>query len=408
MDCGAIINLLISVFTLLVVAPTSAQHKNVTPATLKNNLRDADANSEKNAADQPFVPHPQPMFSPASNPTTPQKVAPYMHDGSLKTLNDVVMFYFWSMPISGPNGLKPDAEVILAQSYSDMPPLVEFLKSLSGKVLKVSPPLLPSILESEPETSISPASRNKNGFLVHSVESPYQTGQTKISVLLPKKNEDGKRRLVIYILPVEARDQSRYGNGLIEIEKLKLHNKYDAIFVAPTFSHLPWYADHPHDSTIRQESYFLKVVVPFVDKTYPTHANADRRLLLGFSKSGWGAWSLLLRHPKTFGRAVAWDAPMMMDKPGKYGSGPIFGTQSNFEQYQISRLLVQNAANLSGGQQLILTGFGNFRREHEQVHALMQKHKIPHVYRDGPKRKHAWHSGWVTEAVSLLLESPDK
>ena len=44
------------------------------------------------------------------------------------------------------------------------------------------------------------------------------------------------------------------------------------MFVAPTFSHLPWYADHPTKPEIRQETYFLKVVVPFIDKTYPVRA----------------------------------------------------------------------------------------------------------------------------------------
>ena len=29
--------------------------------------------------------------------------------------------------------------------------------------------------------------------------------------------------------------------------------------------------------------------------------------------------------------------------------------------------------------------------------------KVPHVYRDGPKRQHIWESGWLTEAVELLL-----
>jgi hypothetical protein len=41
--------------------------------------------------------------------------------------------------------------------------------------------------------------------------------------------------------------------------------------------------------------------------------------------------------------------------------------------------------------------------EHQQVHALMEKRKIAHVYRDGPARKHDWHSGWVAEAVELLV-----
>lgn len=336
------------------------------------------------------------------------ETGPYMHDGSLKTLDDVVMFYYRSLPVIGPEGLDPDTEVLAGQSYSEMHLLVAFLKSLSGKVPEIAPPLLPSILESERDTSISPATQDDNGFLVHTIESPYQAQQTTVKVLLPKDIENGIPRAVVYVLPVEASDQTRYGDGLVEIKKHHLHQKHGAIFVAPTFADLPWYADHPTDSKIRQESYFLNVVVPFIEKTYPTLTNRDGRLLLGFSKSGWGAWSLLLRHPDTFGRAAAWDAPMMMDQPGKYGSGPIFGTQVNFEKYQISRLLEASAAKIGTRQRLILTGFGSFRREHEQVHGWMQGHKIPHEYRDGPQRKHDWHSGWVVEAVELLFNSVNK
>ena len=37
---------------------------------------------------------------------------------------------------------------------------------------------------------------------------------------------------------------------------------------------------------------------------------------------------------------------------------------------------------------------------------LMTELAIPHVWRDGPRRKHDWHSGWVPEAVELLTSSP--
>ena len=37
------------------------------------------------------------------------------------------------------------------------------------------------------------------------------------------------------------------------------------------------------------------------------------------------------------------------------------------------------------------------------MHDLLNQLAIPHVYRDGPQRKHDWHSGWVEEAVGLLL-----
>ena len=250
--------------------------------------------------------------------------------------------------------------------------------------------------------SISEATKDENGFLVHVVASDYQKGRTDIRVLLPDKFEKAFHYPVIYVLPVEAKSESRFGDGMLEIKKLDLHNKQKAIFVAPTFSHLPWYADHPTDASIRQETYFLKVVIPFVDKTYSTKFEASGRLLLGFSKSGWGAWSLLLRHPDLFGRAAAWDAPLLMEKPDKYGMGDIFGNQENFEKYRIAKLV--DASNLGKDKRLILLGIGNFREQHEKMHALLEAKKIPHGYTVGPLRKHDWHSGWVDEAVAALLE----
>jgi S-formylglutathione hydrolase FrmB len=210
------------------------------------------------------------------------------------------------------------------------------------------------------------------------------------------------------VLPVEAGTGNRFGDGLREVQKLGLPNRLGAVFVAPTFSHLPWYADHPTKLDIRQESYFLKVVVPFIEKTYPVQANSDGRLLLGFSKSGWGAFSLLLRHPDVFGKAAAWDAPLLMDKPGPYGSDAIFGTRANFERYQVTRLLARRAKELRKAKRLILLGYGNFRDQHQQAHALMDRLKVAHEYRDGPARKHEWGSGWVGEAVALLLAAPEE
>jgi S-formylglutathione hydrolase FrmB len=250
--------------------------------------------------------------------------------------------------------------------------------AVTGISLFVAQLAFPAVTAGSP-VAVSEAKTDDNGFLVHEVRSPYQAGTTRIRVLRPDTLEAGKTYTVVYVLPVEAGTESRYGDGLKEVKKLGLHNALGAVFVAPTFYHLPWYADHPTRAGVRQESYFLRVVVPFIDRTYPVRAAADGRLLLGFSKSGWGAWSLLLRHPDRFGRAAAWDAPMMMDQPGKYGSGDVFGTANNFEGYHVGKLIRDKADQVRKGKRLILLGYGNFRAEHD------------------------WHSGWVGEAVDLLL-----
>ena len=254
---------------------------------------------------------------------------------------------------------------------------------------------------------VNNAKADEHGFLIHSIASEFQTGTTLVRVLLPDSLQEGKLYRVIYVLPVEAGTENRYGDGLLEIKRHNLHNKHQVVFAAPTFAQLPWYADHPTNASIRQESHFLRVVLPLVERTYPVMPRAEGRFLLGFSKSGWGAWSMLLRHADVFQRAAAWDAPLTMTRIGKYGNAPIFGTQENFEAYCVASLLRQHAKQLGSETRFVLTGIGNFRQQHEDIHALLNELHIPHAYRSTPLRKHTWGSGWVPEAVELLLHVPN-
>ncbi len=252
---------------------------------------------------------------------------------------------------------------------------------------------------------MSEARPERNGILSHTVTSRCQAGSTRIRVLPPERLDRTRCYRVVYVLPVEPKQECKYGDGLLEVEQLDLHNRYDTMFVAPTFSSLPWYADHPKDPELRQETYLLEIVVPLIEEHYPVQADTAGRLLLGFSKSGWGAFSLLLRHPDIFGKAAAWDAPLMKEKPDQFGMAGVFATQDNFEQYQITRLLTRNAVSLREGNRLVLAGYGNFRQHGRQAHTLMEDLRIPHIWRDGPPRNHDWHSGWVEEVVVLLLET---
>ena len=266
--------------------------------------------------------------------------------------------------------------------------------------------LIASVLWAAEAPAVSEATTDENGFRIQRVTSEFQRGETLIRVLLPDQIEAGRRLKVLYLLPVEAALERRYGDGLMEAKRLNLANRHQLICVAPTFSHLPWYADHPTDQAIQQESYFVKLVVPSIEKFYPALAKRDGRLLVGFSKSGYGAWTLLLRNPHTFDKAAAWDAPLMQSAPNQFGMGPIYGTPENFEHYRLERLLRDRAADVrSEPARLIHLGFGSFRDHHQRTEALLTELKIPHVYNDGPKREHTWQGGWLEEAVQALLTS---
>jgi len=231
---------------------------------------------------------------------------------------------------------------------------------------------------------VSDAKKTDHGFVVYDVQSEFQAGTTQIFVRAPAKLKGGPL-LALYVLPVEAHDEKRWGDARAEIAKLDIADRYGVVCVFPTFSHLPWFADHPSDPHIRQESYFLKVVLPFIERMYPVGTDRLSRALLGVSKSGWGAWTLLLRHPDLFERAAAWDAPMTMDVP-RYGMAPIAGTRENFERYRVTTLLRARAGQLGGDPRLMLAGWDFYRDQTQGARKLLQELKVQHVYRDGLQR----------------------
>ena len=239
----------------------------------------------------------------------------------------------------------------------------------------------------------------KSGVIRCHVTSPYQPGTTVVRILPPDKARPPARRRVLFVLPVEAGLGTRWGDGLATVRRLKLHNRFGLLAVAPAFAQTPWYADHASDKLVRQESYLLKAVVPLVARLYPHEP--ERRLLLGFSKSGWGAFSLLLRNGAAFGAAAAWDAPMLMTRPA-YGMAKICGTLRTFEQYRIPTLLEAHADAVKKARRLALLGYGNFRKDMHGCHRLMDRLGIPHVYADDGPRKHHWDGGWVERAVEAL------
>ena len=267
----------------------------------------------------------------------------------------------------------------------------------NGNNVQISIPGINGAWFSRPSTA--------NGVTTYTVTSDCQRAATNIRVLAPTTLQPGKVYQVIYVLPVEAGNGRQFGDGLTTIQQLGLQNSKDVIFVEPSFADVPWYADCVSNSQIRQETYFCSVVVPFIEQRYSVLTQPEGRLLLGYSKSGYGAFTLLLRHPEMFGRAFAWDSPLAMSNPAAGWAFPqVLGSSKNFENYRISTLLAANATFLqSQPSRLIMMGAGLYTGDHLAIHNLMVKLGIPHTYIPGTLRAHLWASGWMSDAVSLLL-----
>ncbi len=68
---------------------------------------------------------------------------PYMHDGSKKSLYDVLFYYLRGVPGSGRDGLPLDIDSLQSVPLSEISELTAFLEALSGEEPKIAPPELP-------------------------------------------------------------------------------------------------------------------------------------------------------------------------------------------------------------------------------------------------------------------------
>ncbi|HRJ72152.1 MAG TPA: alpha/beta hydrolase-fold protein [Terrimicrobiaceae bacterium] len=242
---------------------------------------------------------------------------------------------------------------------------------------------------------------------IHSVESPYQPGSQEIRVLLPDNDDPSRKFPVVYVLAV---GQGR-GSALRIFREADLHNRYGVILAESSFADTPWYGDHPSDPLIRQESYVRDFLVPFVEKNYSTLQSPDGRLLFGFSKSGWGALSLIFRNPDFFGYAASWDAPYFF-RDFHYGMDKVFGTLEHLDRYRPDLLAVQARSHFQSRNRLVIGGEDKWGfliptpsggSHTVEMHALLLKEGIPHTYRDDLKTKHTWSADWVVPMFEELM-----
>ena len=272
---------------------------------------------------------------------------------------------------------------------------------------KVSTPLFLALL-----VGISGTARAAVRLESFALESEYQNGSQEIRILLPDDYQRTKEYRVLYVLPVERGFESKFGDGLGELQKMDAHNRYDLIIVRMGFEKEPWYGDHPDNPKIRQASYLKEFVVPFVEGRYSTPGTREGRLLFGFSKSGWGAFSLIMRDPGFYGYAAAWDAPLMFERC-HLGMERIFGTDSNLAAFRPDLLIRKNPGPFRGKNRLVLAGetlWGRLIKAPDGgshtagAHRLLEAMHIPHTYLDSLPEPHRWDESWMAPTLEALME----
>jgi hypothetical protein len=250
-----------------------------------------------------------------------------------------------------------------------------------------------------------------NGVEYYPVQSVYQGTQPQtVRVLEPTNPAPGMPRRILFVLPVDSgvdTTSSTWGDGLEELRLLDVQDRFNMTLIAPSFNYEPWYGDNITDPTLRMESFIIDDLVPFGDGF--AQGSVPQRYLIGFSKSGNGVLFLLLRHPGIFNAAAAWDSPAQLSDINTTGistPGALpqnFGTQANFDLYNIPSLVSSNAGPFQQQNRLWISGDqAAWTADMDELNTQLSAATIPHTWSTGSTRVHSWTSGWLDGAVTDL------
>ncbi len=278
--------------------------------------------------------------------------------------------------------------------------------TLDGTIIRIAPDTGRPLPRTS-SISIGPSTVDGNGVRTFPVTSVFQgPNPTDVRVLAPTNPAPGKPHRFLYVLPVEAGVLglgSPYGDGLEELRLLDVANRFNVTLIAPSFGIEPWYGDHVSDPDRRLESFIVKDLVPFGD-TFASSEEVVQRWLIGFSKSATGALSLILRNPNVFNAAAAWDGPTQFtDMSALPGMGVNFGSEENFDLYEIPTLVSSSAGAFSTWNRLWISGDNSaWTADMQALHAQLEQVGALHTWVSGGSRQHAWFSGWLDGAVASL------
>jgi S-formylglutathione hydrolase FrmB len=187
--------------------------------------------------------------------------------------------------------------------------------------------------------------------------------------------------------------------------------KYRMIVITPEGND-SWYTDSATVAADKYESYFLKELIPDVQRRYRTIETRHGRAVAGLSMGGYGALKFGLKSPGTFifagsmSAVASWsDADLKNPASIRDSLQPVFGpagseTRKANDLFEIVREI--NASRVASLPYLYLDcGTEDFMfNANEKFAALLREKKIPHEYRELPGN-HSW-AYWDQQVPEVL------
>jgi pimeloyl-ACP methyl ester carboxylesterase len=152
------------------------------------------------------------------------------------------------------------------------------------------------------------------------------------------------------------------------------------------FPHLVWYNKPVRDQAIRQiEALQLSSFV-----------------LVGFSKSGLGAWNIARSIPDRVEATLIFDAPVARTEVPPWGTAGFYPNRETWLNDLPIRRVREFKTALPSRHRLILISGANFPDEMSALSQALTAANVEHIFLPRPHLIHHWNSGWIEEGLGVL------
>lgn len=132
--------------------------------------------------------------------------------------------------------------------------------------------------------------------------------------------------------------------------------------------------------------------------------NVSSLVLVGFSKSGLGAWNIARTIPDLVAGTIIFDAPVARESLPSWGTVPFYEDDSSWQEDLPLHTIDMFQTVMPDIHQLVLISGPVFHDEMCRLSGELTKIGLRHAFLSRPHLKHHWNSGWIEEGLNELVE----
>ena len=187
----------------------------------------------------------------------------------------------------------------------------------------------------------------------------------------------------LVFLPATEPSDGRYGEVPERIE-----GPLDASTHTVQYPNLVWYNARVRDEAIAQ----IRAL------------NVSPVVLVGFSKSGLGAWNIARTIPDLVSGTIIFDAPVARESLPSWGTSPFYEDDASWQEDLPLHTIEEFQTVMPETHQLVLISGTGFHDEMCQLSDELTKIGSRHAFLPRPHLKHHWNSGWIEEGLNTMVE----